>query len=37
MRGNPKTLDEENGKKPRRDALREVEVEAAKAGKSVSH
>jgi len=35
--GDPKTLDQKKGKKHRRYALREVEVEAAKAGKRTGH
>ena len=37
MRGDPKTLGQKKGKQDRRDPLREIEVEAAKASKSVSH
>jgi hypothetical protein len=37
MGRDPESLDEKQGKERRRDALREVEVEAAKAGKSMSH
>jgi len=37
MAGNPKPLDKKKHKEPRGDALREIEVEAAKARESVSH
>jgi hypothetical protein len=35
--GNPKTLNEKKSEKYCRDALREVEVEAAEAGKGTGH
>jgi hypothetical protein len=37
MTRDPKALDEKKGQEPRRDPLREVEVEAAKAGKGTGH
>ena len=37
MSGDPKALRQKKSKQDRRDALREVEVEAAKAGESMSH
>ena len=37
MRDKPESLDEKDRKQPRRDALRQIEMEAAETGKPVGH